>query len=667
MSNNIYDILKKMQNLEAPKQSLTESKKAKPDYIDIDKDGNKTEPMKKAAREKSKGAVAEAVATVERQLAEKYQGFKKSVAEGVQAKGTIKPTDSGEEYTAAPGYRVKAEYEPGQSKPKMGFVKDKSSEPEQTGQGAKPAKPADQPKVDEDALDFLRDPEGIAKNRAAQAASDQRFADRSAKHFAGQVGDQYHDQLIKTNPAYRDEYMSQVRDVRSPDVMRKIEKELQAKYDPMGGPTNIDYEKIKKNPMSTRAGEQGVDWRPFGPGPRDSFDSDKFGRPVKEGDIDESALQAYLGKKKYGEQGMKALQQAGRDGASKEKMARIRAQHDKMDEDIIGVREVEMTEAVEAFTPEDIEAAINYRNPAGPIWQIKNGKIRFYLMNMDRMALDDMLSRPLASQQDWDMLKKQIKKQLQDSQGTIDEDMLSPGQKKIAKMSPPPNKIDANDLAALRAGKKKKSEGNAFSGAVAKAKATGQDEFKVGGKKYKVQEGESQYMNKDGTFKNPRTDAARERQRAEIEQTQKTSDGNWMGPKDKAPKYRPSEYTQGKYSQEIAKAMDQDREERDAARGPLNKIANYGSRLVFGKDMPVDKGRTSMREGWEEMQKYLEKKRGPESKGGAGKKAGTRYGGSAQRDDDDETDGEGQAVVKKKGRPKGTGGGAKFNFKKPKD
>jgi hypothetical protein len=47
---------------------------------------------------------------------------------------------------------------------------------------------------------------------------------------------------------------------------------------------------------------------------------------------DESALQAYLGKKKYGETGMKALQKAGRDGASKETMAKIRAQHDKMDE-----------------------------------------------------------------------------------------------------------------------------------------------------------------------------------------------------------------------------------------------------------------------------------------------------------------------------------------------
>jgi hypothetical protein len=53
---------------------------------------------------------------------------------------------------------------------------------------------------------------------------------------------------------------------------------------------------------------------------------------VEESDMDESALQAYLGKKKYGETGMKALQKAGREGASKEKMAKIRATHDKMDE-----------------------------------------------------------------------------------------------------------------------------------------------------------------------------------------------------------------------------------------------------------------------------------------------------------------------------------------------
>jgi len=453
MSNNIYDILKKMAGLEAPKQALTESKKAKPDYIDIDKDGDKTEPMKKAAREKSKGAVAEAVAQVEKQLNEKYMGFKKAAAdknmeEGVVPKGTISKTPSGEEeYKAAPGYRVKAEFEPGSTgKPKMGFVK--------------------------------TDPDKEKSQAALPSAT---------------------------------------------------------------------------TPTGT-----------------------------KEKPVDESGLQAYLGKKKYGEKGMQALQQAGRDGASKEKMARIRAQHDKMDE------------------------------------------------------------------------------------GSYNEDMLSPKQKSFAALAEPKDKITYADKIA---GAKKKTEGNKFSGNLMKARQKGlkRADLDGDGDMEPVREEENKYMNKDGTFKNPRTDAARERQRAEIEQTQKTSDGNWMGPKDKAPKYRPSEYTQGKYSQEIAKAMDQDREERDAARSPLNKIANYGSRLVFGKDMPVNEGRTSMREGWEEMQKYLEKKRGPESKGGAGKKAGTRYGGSAQKDDDEETDGEGKPVEKKKGRPKGTGGGAKFSFKKPKD
>ena len=48
--------------------------------------------------------------------------------------------------------------------------------------------------------------------------------------------------------------------------------------------------------------------------------------------MDESALQAYLGDKKYGKEGMKALQKAGREHAGKEKMAKIRSRYDKMDE-----------------------------------------------------------------------------------------------------------------------------------------------------------------------------------------------------------------------------------------------------------------------------------------------------------------------------------------------
>jgi hypothetical protein len=55
--------------------------------------------------------------------------------------------------------------------------------------------------------------------------------------------------------------------------------------------------------------------------------------PLDEEDqMAESGLQAYLGKKKYGKEGMKALQKAGREGASKDTMAKLRAKHDKMDE-----------------------------------------------------------------------------------------------------------------------------------------------------------------------------------------------------------------------------------------------------------------------------------------------------------------------------------------------
>jgi len=53
---------------------------------------------------------------------------------------------------------------------------------------------------------------------------------------------------------------------------------------------------------------------------------------VEESDMDESAFQAAIGKKKYGDQGMKALQKAGRDHASDKTMSNIRNKYDKYDE-----------------------------------------------------------------------------------------------------------------------------------------------------------------------------------------------------------------------------------------------------------------------------------------------------------------------------------------------
>ena len=52
----------------------------------------------------------------------------------------------------------------------------------------------------------------------------------------------------------------------------------------------------------------------------------------KDKEVDESALQAYLGNKKYGKEGMDALRKAGREHAGKEKMASIRDKYDKLDE-----------------------------------------------------------------------------------------------------------------------------------------------------------------------------------------------------------------------------------------------------------------------------------------------------------------------------------------------
>lgn len=365
MSNNIYDILKKMAGLEAPKQTLTEGKKAKPDFADLDRDGNKKEPMKKAAKEKDKGAIAEAVAQVERQLNEKYMGFKKKMSE---------------ERKEIP-------------------------------------------------ISVIDGPGGYKEEQG-----------RINKHEASKVKRQ--EMPGRELPPIEDRYTK-------PDGNKDQKVQRQEIPGPELPP--VDNRSKPADKPKTKA-------------------------------VDESGLQAYLGKKKYGEQGMRALQKAGREGASKEKMALLRAKHNKMDE------------------------------------------------------------------------------------GNYNEDMLSPKQQKIARMAGNPDKIDANDLKALRAGKKKKDEGNAYGLAVQNTPPG--EEIKINGK---------------GT-------------------------------------------------------------------GDIKK-----------------ESKTNMREGWEEMQKYLDKKRGPESKGGAGKKAGTRYGGSAQKDDDEETDDEGKPVEKKKGRPKGTGGGAKHSFKKPKD
>ncbi len=69
--------------------------------------------------------------------------------------------------------------------------------------------------------------------------------------------------------------------------------------------------------------------RPVNP-PRPQYDPDDIVMTRPDGSkrvikgVDESGLQAYLGKKKYGKEGMKALQKAGREGASEEEKGKIK-------------------------------------------------------------------------------------------------------------------------------------------------------------------------------------------------------------------------------------------------------------------------------------------------------------------------------------------------------
>jgi hypothetical protein len=58
----------------------------------------------------------------------------------------------------------------------------------------------------------------------------------------------------------------------------------------------------------------------------------KLRHPKEDQEVEESAFQAAIGKKKYGEKGMKALQKAGREHASAKTMSNIRNRYDKYDE-----------------------------------------------------------------------------------------------------------------------------------------------------------------------------------------------------------------------------------------------------------------------------------------------------------------------------------------------
>lgn len=169
-------------------------------------------------------------------------------------------------------------------------------------------------------------------------------------------------------------------------------------------------------------------------------------------------------------------------------------------------------------------------------------------------------------------------------------------------------------------------EGNEFSGALAAAKAQGKKEFEVDGKTYQVKEsglqaylGKKKYGEKGmQALQKAGRDGASKEKMAKI--------------RAKHDKMDEAEFGEGnKFTGNLMKARAQGKKEADLdGDGDMEKV----------------------REGWDEMQAFLKKKEGPQPKGGSGKVAGRRYGGSAQKDDEGDEEPSADGAAKKRGRPK---------------
>jgi hypothetical protein len=99
--------------------------------------------------------------------------------------------------------------------------------------------------------------------------------------------------------------------------------------------------------------------------------------PVTESEgVEESGLQAYLGNKKYTKPGMDALRKAGREGASKEKMAKIRARYDTVDEGSIkgGDKPGDLTGTWSADPPKKGQRDVPPPVPMDPVYPTEKPK-----------------------------------------------------------------------------------------------------------------------------------------------------------------------------------------------------------------------------------------------------------------------------------------------------
>jgi hypothetical protein len=231
----------------------------------------------------------------------------------------------------------------------------------------------------------------------------------------------------------------------------------------------------------------------------------------------------------------------------------------------------------------------------------------------------------------FDLYMQQRKEQLA-KQKPKNEDMLSPKQQKIARMAGNPKKIDANDLKALRAGKKKNAEGNEFSGALDDARKAGKKEFNVGGKTYQVKEagaddflGGVDHTDQRGHLRLSPTGAAKVQNH---------------------PNYDPNQSPNAQYSKHF--------DQNGYPRMSHDQAVEVGKHPEYNPNLPANaqhhllnkQGSTlAVKEGFEDLEKYMKEKEGKTTHG---KKTKTKTGLKHERDYDREETGERGRPVKDK-------------------
>ena len=302
-------------------------------------------------------------------------------------------------------------------------------------------------------------------------------------------------------------------------------------------------------------------------------------------DVSESGLQAYLGKKKYGEQGMKALQKAGRDGASKEKMAQIRARHDKMDE----------SNPTDPNTWQGPDAGGAF--PGQKVWP-KGKRPGMYNTQTGKVShWDDRTDTE--REKSWDSMIEGGKPHPKELE--MDAKVRSMGIQQRA------DKAEKN-LAAKRA----------------EPKTVGQKIAKdIGGPLKKLAKGDIR-------------GALSEEPNEEMLSTKDKKFASLAEPKDKIT-----------YADKIAGAKK--KTEGNKFTGNLMKARAQGKKEA---DLDGDGDMEKVREGWDDMMKAAKERSGPQPSGGSGIKAGRRYGGAAQKDDEGDAEPAADNAPKKKGRPK---------------